>query len=257
MLETIALLLVFAIGYYMLLADDPAQWWREKLRDWIVFCRKRGVGDQNVLWLLVAGVPAVAVGLLDVVVNSASFHFFLAGLFLLLGMKVTSYMRYQAAIIKAVYANDAALAMRLANQWEDRDDGLEDSRDRFVPRMLELCAVRMSEDILASLVWFVLLGPAGVVLFTASHVLFGMPWAKPVKFNPLEWVAQVCSNSLFAVSGNMVRAVQALSARSAKAALEAGNINPEQIDLELVPGYGKMLIRSMFIGIGLAALVLL
>lgn len=255
--EILALLLVCGLGYYMILEVDLALWWQEQLDSFLDFCYKQLPSRQQLIYLVGIGTPAIVVGLIDAALDHQFIHFCLSVALLLVGLRLSACMRYQPAIIKAVYANDHKLATNLANEWEGRKDGLEDGRERFVSRMLSLCATRVHQDLIAVLTWFVVLGPAGVALVTANQAFFRQQWAPQVGYNPVTWLGEMTAKLLFAICGSMAHGLQSLNSKVAYAALMAGQINPDKIDLELVGGFGKLLMRVIFAGVIITVLLLL
>ena len=245
----IAFLVAFVIGYFVLLDEDPHRWWIKQMQNWYNWVSQHTGFGALATWGMTIGVPAAIVAGLDALLSNLYLDFFLSLAVLLLCTGMTSFMRSYPKIIKAVYSNNSSQAAEIANQWNLRSQQIEDSPDHFVPRLLALCASRLHEDVLAVLLWFVLLGPAGAVLATANFVYAHSNPEAPLAFNPIEKVAAVVSIVIFGISGNMGPALASLSGlRPDSVALAAGNINPQRISLEEVPKFGKLLHRAFVVG---------
>ncbi len=259
MSSLLAFSIIFIVGYYVLLDEDPYSWWVTKLQDWVNWIGGHISFSALPAWCIAVGFPAVIALMLDILLHNLYLDFFLNLTVLFLCTGMTSFMRYHHQIINAVYANDSTQAAKIANQWNLRRQQVEDSPDHFVPRLLGLCALRLHEDVLAVLVWYALLGPAGAVLATANYVYAHSEPAEPLEFNLVDMVAAAVSIIVVSISGNMGPALGQLSGlRPDKAALAAGDIDPQRISLEDVPKFGKLLMRAFVIGsIGTAVLLLL
>ena len=262
--EILALAVVFAIGYHMILENELAIWWQEQIRNWFTYIRKYLPQDNNlVIFLGCVGIPAVVVGLLTYLIqllfDNSVVYFVICVLVLIVSLRIHSFMYYQPAVVEAVYTNDADLALRLASEWEGYDDSVEESKERFASRMLSTCATRLHEDVIAVMLWFVLLGPAGAVMATAHNIFYKEKDLNLPRFNIIDLVGETVTKVIFSLCGNMSSGMQAMHKPVVVSALAAGDINPDKIDLELVRPYGRMLKRALFCGIlgAVAALLVL
>ena len=258
MTDILALLSVAALGYFIILDFEPNDWFKDMINKWFRMVHVGGLSNRIAAWGACVAFPAVVVGSLSVVLSNELINFIFDAVVLLLTTAVGSFMRYHRSLLRAVYANDAKLAAQVANTWERRESSVEDAKERFVQRMLGLCALRLHQDVLAVFFWYMLLGPAGAVLI-AAHNAFSRDetyWSE--SFRLLNYVADGMTITLFGVVGNMRPALERLQRFDVVgAALGSAGFIDGDYDIESVPRFGNNLMNTFFLGIGGAALIMI
>lgn len=257
MTDTLALLAVAALGYFMILDFEPSLWFKDLLKRWFGAVHVGGITNKVTAWVACVGLPAVAAGIVGATLRVDLLNFLFDALVLLLTTAVGSFMRYHKSLLRAMYANDSKLASQIANDWEKSEVDLEDGKEVFAKRMLGLCALRLHRDVLSVLFWYMFFGPAGAVLI-AAHNAFSRDerfWSED--FRLLNSVADAVTTILFGVVGNMRAALEALPRLDvAGAALGAAGLGDGDYDIEQVPQFGNLLLAAFFLGVGGAATLL-
>lgn len=257
MTDALALLAIAALGYFAILDNEPSEWTHERALAWLGFVRARGFASPMLAWPLAVAAPALLVALVGLVRNDA-LNFVFDTLILLLTTAATTFITSHRQLVQAVYANDVERAATIANDWEQRGDEVVDSEDKFAVRMLELCATRLHHDVLAVVLWFLLLGPAGALLIFLHH-RFMRQWDS--QLTPFRFINAISASATiltFGVIGNMRPALSCLRRFDvARAALAAGGIDESKINIERVPDFGSFLLNSYLLGFGAAAFYLL
>ena len=257
MTDTLALLAVAALGYFMILDFEPNHWFRNTVESWCDFARSAGVSNPILAWLVCVALPATVVGALAALLKEGILNFLVDAVVLGVTTAVGSFMRYHRSLLKAVYANDRKLASEYANRWGRREVEVVDGKDRFVPRMLGLCALRLHEDVLAIVLWFLVLGPGGAVLAAAHQVFVGKvaPGNRHMRF--VNAVGERVSLVLFGVVGNMRPALVPAGTSFGDAVMETAGFGGKSVDIERVQGFGNNLMHAFFLCVGGAVVIML
>jgi len=132
-------------------------------------------------WLLIVGLPTLAViglhGLLLMYQPVLAFVFGVAMLYVTLGFRQFSH--FFTEIQTALQADELDTARRLLASWRGRNS--DRLRPREVARLaIEEGLVSSHRHVFAPMFWFVILGPAGAVLYRLSHTLDSV-WVDPVE----------------------------------------------------------------------------
>ena len=257
MTDALALIGVAALGYFVILDNEPSDWTDERAVAWLKLLRSMGFSNPMLAWPFAVGLPALLVALLTLI-RSDVLNFIIDAVVLLLTTATTTFILRHRQMVQAVYANDSERASKIANSWEKRDDDLVDSEDKFAVRMLELCATKLHTDALAVVLWFLLLGPAGAVLIFLHH-RFARVWdSQLTPFRFIDAASAAGTILIFGVIGNMRPVLGCLRRFDVPhAALAAAGINEQKINIEQVPDYGSFLLHSYLLGFGVAAFYLL
>jgi adenosylcobinamide-phosphate synthase len=172
-----------------------------------------------IAWLLAAGplvlVAALVYHALHMIAAPLAWAWSVALLYVTMGFRQFSH--YFTDMLKALNNEDPATARRLLSEWS------KESAAEFSPT--EIARVAIEQGLLAShrfvfgaIAWFVLLGPAGAILYRASEVLAAQWSGRPGSDGEfgrfaarfyfwLDWVPARATALTFAVVGNFEDAV--------------------------------------------------
>ena len=257
MTDILSLLVVAALGYFMILDFEPKHWFKESMNKFFGVVEVLGVANNLAAWVLCVGFPAILAGLIGVALTWELLNFIFDVVILLMTTAIGSFMRYHKSLLRAVYSNDVNLASKLANDWVRSEEEIVDSKDRFIQRMLKLSAVRLHIDVLSVFFWYMLLGPAGAVLIAAHQAFeeYGVHWEP--KFSQLNSISDSVSVFLFGTVGNMRPALETMGRLDVGvAALAASGFSGESYDIEKVPNFGNSLMITFFLALGGSATIL-
>ena len=262
MIDTIALLALVCGALMVWVGEWPALKLRLGLNNWACWLLNRIEAESSVaMWLGYAGWPALAIGLGGYLIAAAGwFPLLLFDFAVLAGcLALPGHLSHSRRLLDAIYDNDRATAEAIISAWPAPEAAVaEDGNPRFADRLLSHCALKLHQDVLAVLFWYAILGPGGAVLYVGTTLMQSKsrPRFKPAYLLlelPVAWFSII----IFALSGHFSPAISELqSGRPARAALKAGELAGEHLNIEAVPQFSNMLARSVFIGLALSILII-
>ncbi len=248
----LALLLVFAAKNWLGSAGVTGA--RAAFGTWNGWLADMGLAAELPRWVVAVLVPALALGLLEWAIYHplAQLVLTFAVLFCLLPLR--EFGDRSDELAKAIYANDRTRALQAAAAWMPETAAVEDGESRMLRRLLGLCAVRLHRDLLAVLFWHALFGAGGAVMYFASRSFTADGRQLGMLKSVIEFPPAFASIMLFGLVGNFVPAAREVFGGDVeRAALAAGDLDGDAIELERVPPFRRLLQRVLWLGFGCAA----
>ncbi|MDR1647127.1 MAG: CobD/CbiB family protein [Zoogloeaceae bacterium] len=213
----LALAIVFVLEQLQPL--DYTRWIKRPFAAWLDFLERNGnAGDSRHGVLVVAiavGLPFLAVlALYWGAAEAGAFPAFLLAVVVLYGvMGFRQFSHFYTDIQTALRMEDPARALALLAEW--RGESLSRHGTPDIARIaIETALVAAHRHVFAVLLWFVLLGPAGAVLYRVSHLCAELLFERRRPedsilfhvarqwFAIMEWLPARVTAAVFAVVGN-------------------------------------------------------
>jgi len=204
-------------------------------------------------WALLVLAPFLGLLAVDAALSpSAALSFALSCAVALAAWKIQHHSYFLERIMRALYSNDVPQAEYLSRKWGG--DPVSSTED-----VLRLCANRLHNDIFLSMFWFGVFGPAGAYLGLAHRLLGGMAAIPPQVDRAVRLPAEAVSVLLTALAGNFGPAFGKIFSADAvgESMVQSSGLDPEDVDIERIPGYRRLVERVFWAQCAFTALLLL
>ena len=177
-------------------------------------------------------------------------EFLLAAAVLSFTLKFRHYNYFLERLMRALYGNDRPQTEYLSRKW----GGLSAAS---ITDVLKLCAERLHADLFIPMFWFGVFGPAGAYLGLA-HLLVGRIAPVPSFLdNLVRMPVQTCSVILTGLAGNFGPAISKIYTADAvgESLVASSGLDPENLDIERVPSYQRLVERVFWAQCAVVALL--